>query len=79
MMVICINNGVSVDGISTSTAELLTIGKVYMVIDEYETVSPSKRGYYSILDDAGQKYDYFKKRFVLLEDVREDKLNSILG
>lgn len=49
----------------------LTIGKIYYGWIEGQT--------YTIINDKGRENGYFMERFKTMEEVREEKINKILG
>jgi hypothetical protein len=64
MKVVCIDN---------KDCDYITIGKTYEVINinEYE---------YNIIDDCGDDYwDYDIEFFKTLSDIRNEKINKLLG
>ena len=75
MKAICISNNVS----GPFTWLDLEIGKVYDLEHRYETDKPwqDPRLYY-LRSSNGLYSPVLKERFILLEDIREDKLNQIL-
>jgi hypothetical protein len=75
MKVVCINSST----IRGSGNVHLTKDKVYDVIDKTPLYKSLLVTHYWIADDRGREYEFFIERFVKLEDIREDKLNSILG
>lgn len=72
MKVVCIDNMV-ISRLSVT----LTEGKVYNVINKKDL--GSNFYVYTILDDSGLTSDYNIIRFKPLEEIREIKLNIILG
>jgi len=72
MKVVCINN-TEMDGAMEKSVNL-TIGKVYNVIGDVsygDSVFP-------IINDIGNKGNYYNGRFESLEENRSKKLNKIL-
>jgi hypothetical protein len=73
MRVVCVNNG-EMDGAMDSFVNL-TIGKVYKALGDNVSTSDHV---FNIINDLGKRGSYYHKRFLLLEEVRERKLNTIL-
>ena len=65
MKVVCINNGI----ISKSAVDSLTEDKIYDVINSEDCLY-----HFWIVDDFGARYEFFKERFITLEEHRERKL-----
>lgn len=71
MNVVCIDNNINPNPARPN----LTNGKPYKCIGE---ASHSGGFYIIIIDDSGKSQSYFKNRFKLLSDVREEKINLLL-
>jgi hypothetical protein len=74
MKVVCVNNG-EMDGAMDSSVNL-TVGKVYITLGDNVSTSDHV---YNIVNDLGKRVSYYHRRFKLLEEIREDKLNKILN
>ena len=68
MKVVCVNNGFVVTGTEPVN---LTIGVVY------EVMSLDYDGSYEIINDKGSRHYYNIKRFLSLEDMRDEKLKQL--
>ena len=68
MKVVCVNNGFIVTG---TESVKLTVGVAY------EVLSLDHDGSYGIVNDLGDIHYYNPKRFLSIEDMREDKLNKL--
>lgn len=63
MKIVCIDNSNRGFGI--------TLYKIYDVVRE-------SNWHFSIINDVGENYDYLKNRFKTLEEIREERINTIL-
>jgi hypothetical protein len=73
MKIVCVNNG-EMNGAMDSKVNL-TIGKVYKAIGG--RVSPDD-AVFVVINDLGNKGNYYHGRFELIDKTRERKLNLIL-
>jgi hypothetical protein len=73
MKLVCINNG-EMDGAMDSSVNL-TIGKVYKAIGSRVSETDAV---YVVINDLGNKGNYYHGRFELIDKTRERKLNTIL-
>ncbi len=64
MKVLCVNNG--------EYPARLTVGKWYEVFDDMDDC-------YVIFDDSGRDFGYYKYRFMVLREVRKEKLLKLGG
>ena len=55
------------------SSSCLTINKVY------EVICTNNDDVWDLIDDSGEINGWFKERFVLLEDIREEKLNKLFN
>lgn len=74
MKVVCINNRVIIDSHGSGKTSELTMDKIY---DAHISLTDEDK--YYLCNDNGQSSYYFTRRFRLLDDVREEKINKILG
>jgi hypothetical protein len=74
MRVVCVNNG-EMDGAMDSSVNL-TVGKVYKALGDNVSTSDHV---FNIINDLGKRGSYYHRRFKLLEEIRENKLNEILN
>jgi hypothetical protein len=72
MKAVCIDND-SLIGDSSITKNL-TIGKIYVMCS---SAYPSDK-YIAVIDNHGHVESYYRRRFKLLDEYRQEKLNSIL-
>ena len=49
----------------------LTLNKIYYILDK-------DNNSYQVINDRGEKFFYLKKRFKLLSDFRNERINEIL-
>ena len=69
MKVVCIKNDNFIYGCYCD----LTIGETYYIIDI------SINGNYQIIDDTGYKHYFYKEWFKTVSELRNDKINKLLG
>jgi hypothetical protein len=71
MRVICINN--------TEADTVLTVGKIYVVEREERNVFTDGDSYYYLKDNREDEVGgWLRSRFKKLDDIRDEKINSIL-
>jgi hypothetical protein len=73
MKLVCINNG-EMDGAMDSSVNL-TIGKTYKAIGSRVSETDAV---YVVINDLGNKGNYYHGRFELIDKTRDRKLNMIL-
>jgi hypothetical protein len=73
MKLVCINNG-EMNGAMDSSVNL-TIGKVYKAIGSRVSETDAV---YVVINDLGNKGNYYHGRFELIDKTRDRKLNMIL-
>ena len=75
-LVVCIDNG---DGYTKAGTAYSVRGE--LTIDKSYLAGPSlgDDSMYSLSNDRGESTFYFRKRFKPLDEIREEKINMILG
>lgn len=68
MRLLCIDDSDCVEG------KVLTYNKVYYADPELQ----DRTDCWSIIDDRGYRFGYYKRRFIELDVIRNDKIDIIL-
>lgn len=72
MIVVCINND---NTYKWQNPLPITIGKKYQHIKNFFSFEEL---YYTIIDDDGEEHNYYKEKFLTLEEFRERQIGNLV-